>query len=134
MAKSINNTQVGQHTTWKSVTVPKSAALMKLLQGSAVHHGDAAAEKVLNAISVKADPVDGAVPVVNLLGNPTRAGHPSEAQIAAGGLAALLKYARETGHEAAGQLAALAAQLGVHEDPPAPEPASGHGPPVPSAA
>ncbi len=118
MAKATDNTPVVPVTAHTQVTVPKSAALYRLLQGTGKVTGPGA-EKVLNGIAVHADPRNGAVPVVTLLATPTRPGYPSEADTARQGLAVLLRKARAEGHETAGLLAGLAGQLGYRE--PAPE-------------
>jgi hypothetical protein len=122
MGHATDNTRSpGGHTAFVPVSVPKSRALYELLQGTGRVTGPAA-EKVLNCLSVKADPADSSVPVVNLLATPSKAGWSSEAEAAASGLALLLQKARAEGHEAADQLADLAAQLGYHEIRPEPEP------------
>jgi hypothetical protein len=134
MAKATDNTRpAGGHTAFIPVSVPKSRALYQLLQGTGRVTGPAA-EKVLNTLSVKADPGDGSVPVVNLLATPSKAGRSSEAAAAASGLALLLQKARAEGHEAADLVAYLASQLGVHEDEPEPEPEPEPAPAEPVAA
>ena len=115
MAKSIDNSRVGgAHTAWVGLRVPKSRTLFEALLGQGATVG-AGGEKVLNSIAAVVDPGHSGIGVVNLLGTPTRAGHASDADIAARSLAILVRKTRAEDHEAAPMLADLAAQLGYHE-------------------
>ena len=128
MAKATDNARPpGRHTQWTAVHVPKSRTLFDALLGQGATVG-AGGEKVLNSIAAVVDPGHCGIGVVNLLGTPTRAGHASDADIAARSLAILLRKARAEGHEAAPMLADLAAQLGYAEPAAAPEPAAAQAP------
>lgn len=127
IANEIRHTQRG--TEWVAVHVDCDAELAGLLRGSGAK--GARHERLVHQLYLAAHPesgnsnrvkpgTDDAPPAgstrtVRLL--------PGDAERVAGDLAVLLRQARAEGHPAAGRLADVAAQLGVTEPEPAPEPA-----------
>jgi hypothetical protein len=108
MAKTPNTERHQQAgTTWVTVHTGLDAGLAELLRGSGAK--GARNERLIHHLSIAADPLQGKA-------NSTVSFLPGDAAAVAEDLAVLLRHPRETGHPAAGKLAAVAAQLGVTED------------------
>lgn len=103
--------------TFISVSVPKSRDLATLLRNTG---RPADLERLLNAMANAADPGSGINGSVELPVQANARGRAGTAAAVTERLAGLLQRARAENHPAAGQLAGVAAQLGITDPGPAP--------------